>query len=91
MWNPPRPGIEPVSPALAGRFLFTAPPDKSPVHSCFEESVYAYNLIEEKNETVGHILPQLNSYLKDLHNQDFLFSQVKEGSVPNLRLDYFLH
>ena len=26
-----------------------------------------------------------------LHNQDFLFSQVKEGSVPNLRLDYFLH
>ena len=89
MWSPPRPGIEPVSPALAGRFLFTAPPGKSPVHSSFEESVYAYNLIEEKNETVG--LPQLNSYLKYLHNQYFLFSQVKEGSVPNLRLDYFLH
>ena len=23
MWNPPGPGIEPVSPVLAGRFLFT--------------------------------------------------------------------
>ena len=30
MWNPPRPGIEPVSPALAVRFLTTGPPRKSP-------------------------------------------------------------
>ena len=29
MWNLPRPGIEPVSPALAGRFSPTAPPGKS--------------------------------------------------------------
>ena len=29
MWDRPRPGIEPVSPALAGRFLTTAPPGKS--------------------------------------------------------------
>ena len=28
MWDPPRPGIEPVSPALAGRFSTTAPPGK---------------------------------------------------------------
>ena len=28
MWNVPRPGLEPVSPALAGRFLTTAPPGK---------------------------------------------------------------
>ena len=28
MWDPPRPGLEPVSPALAGRFLTTAPPGK---------------------------------------------------------------
>ena len=26
MWNVPRPGIEPVSPALADRFLSTVPP-----------------------------------------------------------------
>ena len=28
MWDLPGPGVEPVSPALAGRFLTTAPPGK---------------------------------------------------------------
>ena len=28
MWDTPRPGLEPVSPALAGRFSTTAPPGK---------------------------------------------------------------
>ena len=28
MWDPPRPGLEPVSPALAGRLSTTAPPGK---------------------------------------------------------------
>ena len=30
MWAVPRPGIEPTSPALAGRFFTTEPPEKSP-------------------------------------------------------------
>ena len=34
MWDLPRPGLEPVSPALAGRFSTTAPPGK-PLHSLF--------------------------------------------------------
>ena len=29
MWDLPGPGVEPVSPALAGGFLTTAPPEKS--------------------------------------------------------------
>ena len=29
MWDLPRPGLEPMSPALAGGFLTTAPPGKS--------------------------------------------------------------
>ena len=29
-WDPPRPGLEPVHPALAGRFPTTAPPGKPP-------------------------------------------------------------
>ena len=29
MWDLPRPGLEPMSPALAGRFLTTEPPGKS--------------------------------------------------------------
>ena len=28
MWDPPRPGLEPASPALAGRLPTTAPPGK---------------------------------------------------------------
>ena len=31
-WDLPRPGLEPVSPALAGRFSTTAPPGKPPCH-----------------------------------------------------------
>ena len=31
MWGPPRPGLEPMSPALAGRFSTTAPPKEAPV------------------------------------------------------------
>ena len=34
MWDPPGPGLEPVSPALAGRLSTTAPPGK-PRCSCF--------------------------------------------------------
>ena len=31
MWDPPRPGLEPVCPALAGRLSTTAPPGKPPL------------------------------------------------------------
>ena len=31
MWDLPGPGLEPVSPALAGGFLTTAPPGKPPI------------------------------------------------------------
>ena len=34
MWDPPRPGLEPMSPALAGRFSTAAPPGK-PLRVCF--------------------------------------------------------
>ena len=40
MWDLPRPGLEPVSPALAGRFSTTAPPGK-PVAGLFKEWVWA--------------------------------------------------
>ena len=35
MWDIPRPGIEPMSPALAGGFLTTEPPGKSSVSLVF--------------------------------------------------------
>ena len=38
MWDLPGPGLEPVSPALAGRFSTTAPPGKPPL--TLSEQVY---------------------------------------------------
>ena len=35
MWDPPRPGLKPLSPALAGRLSTTPPPGK-PFHFVFE-------------------------------------------------------
>ena len=35
MWDPPRPGLEPMSPELAGRLSTTAPPGKPPRISHF--------------------------------------------------------
>ena len=42
MWDLPRPGLEPVSPALAGRFSTTAPPGK-PDLQIFESSLHTWN------------------------------------------------
>ena len=42
MWDPPGPGIKPVSPALAGRFSTTVPPGKSLVLS-FEIGKYEFS------------------------------------------------
>ena len=46
MWDLPGPGLEPVSPALAGGFLTTAPPGKSrSVVLNLNVSVYVYILL----------------------------------------------
>ena len=37
MWNLPRPGIEPMSPRLAGRFLTTGPPGKPQLWHFFKQ------------------------------------------------------
>ena len=47
LWDLPRPGIEPVSPALQGRFLTTGPPGKARlflfiyIYVCMSEKVMA--------------------------------------------------
>ena len=40
MWDLPRPGLEPVSPALAGRFSTTVPPGK-PTLEHFEKFIWS--------------------------------------------------
>ena len=63
MWDLPGPGIEPVSPALAGGFLATAPPGK-PKHNHFEgfvcgnQSSFSCISFEERNVIV--LIPRLS-------------------------------
>ena len=64
MWDLPRPGLEPVSPALAGGFLTTAPPGKprdwnflmliNIFHSCLLffhfKTCYLYSFFDENSD-----------------------------------------
>ena len=45
MWNLPRPGIEPTSPALAGGFLATAPPGKFDVDHSLKSIKFVIRLL----------------------------------------------
>ena len=67
MWDLPRPGLEPVSPALAGRISTTAPPGKPlqftfcVVHSmgfnkCVMTCIRHYSIIQNNSFTVLKIL-----------------------------------
>ena len=46
-WDPPRPGLEPVSPALAGRLPTTAPPGK-PRSSLFTVRIILFEKKRQK-------------------------------------------
>ena len=52
MWDLPRPGLEPVSPALAGRFLTTAPPGK-PDHPFLLETCYSLSFVDNSCDLVS--------------------------------------
>ena len=58
MWDPPGPGIEPVSPALAGGLPTTAPPGKSQFF-CLKSSV----LEADTQRINGHLLPFLQNVI----------------------------
>ena len=48
-WDPPRPGLEPVSPALAGRFSTTAPPGKPTIVSYKITSLTKFSISSYKS------------------------------------------
>ena len=60
MWNLPRSGIKPLSPALAGRFLTTKPPGKlvklMPLNHWFSKYGCQANSISTTRELVRHAL-----------------------------------
>ena len=58
MWDLPRPGLEPVSPALAGRFLTTVPPGKSLI-CLIDERQQEGELQAPWGAAVGHLIETL--------------------------------
>jgi len=57
MWDLPEPGIEPVSPTLAGRFLTAGPPGKSQV------AFFFFNVHFRNEET--EVLESKMTYITD--------------------------
>ena len=74
MWDPPRPGLEPVSPALPGRLSTTAPPGKPPkprflrsrCHS-FSHSFPFYRLNTDNNTALEDNIHSRQKNLLPLH------------------------
>ena len=59
MWDLPRPGLEPVSPALAGRLSTTAPPGKPQLFA------FTHHLMVDKN--LAFLYPCLTSLPSSYH------------------------
>ena len=61
MWDLPRPGLEPVSPALAGRFSTTAPPGK-PVFVALDIKVKLFKMADKSFQHFTFVYP-ITSFL----------------------------
>ena len=71
MWDPPGPGHEPVSPALAGGFPTTEPPGK-PLGTIFDSLLYAPQFL-----TTHPILPYSASFYSLKMSSNYIFSQPR--------------
>ena len=63
MWDLPRPGLEPVSPALAAGFLTTVPPGK-PTTSVSQNQIHKGG--EYLSATINGILKKMPSAMKTI-------------------------
>ena len=73
MWDLPRPGLEPLSPALAGRLSTTAPPGKplctifvSEIRLYFKKCILSLNLSKILNKLF--LIFPLESYIENIMN-----------------------
>ena len=68
MWDPPRPGLEPVSPASAGRFPTTAPPGKPPKYVFLkDEKITLFFFFYHKQDLKSITTPlKFNSLISDI-------------------------
>ena len=71
MWDLPRPGLEPVSPALAGRFSTIAPPGKPEnfksrlrIYFILRAKESSFEVIEE-GEAMMNVVLFINEYMEN--------------------------
>ena len=92
MWDPPGPGLEPVSPASAGRFLTTAPPGKSLFFSFWGRkltSVYSSCLLWAWLDVGWGFIPAgaCNSHHSHVRAVEWPTGQVRGLPCPGLLLE----
>ena len=82
MWDLPRPGLEPVSPALAGRFSTTAPPGKPSMRFFTAEFQCALqaNSIEYSVSNMDLTVPKDQCPL-EIHLRDHLFNSFLDTNT----------
>ena len=78
MWDLPGPGIKPVSPALAGRFLTTGPPGKSPESTLL--MIHVFYLLWR-----GLRKGLLGEWMHKLHYMDEQQKKTKTTKKPKFR------
>ena len=69
MWDLPRPGLDPVSPALAGGFLTTAPPGRPPIIALYRSHppLWSYPRLSSSSQ-----ITKLSTYEKEHGFRSFL-------------------
>ena len=77
MWDPPRPGIEPISPALSGRFLTSGPPGSPDFF--FKHTNHQIQMIcvffLKWGVHLKELLFYINDFITDTHSQSLLKNQ----------------
>ena len=78
MWDLPRPGLEPVSPALAGRFSTTAPPGKPLPCFCWDTSSFTHHCFCTISANASSVKKALNALV--LLRKWFSLTDSQKGS-----------
>ena len=81
MWDLPRPGLEPVSPALAGRFSTTAPPGKPTRRAFYKQGP------EGREGVLTWLIQVWRKQLGEIHweKQARIMEWVKNWSINSIR------
>ena len=86
MWKLPRPGLEPVSPALAGRFSTTAPPGKPLKCSFLNGRKFSANEVHKDHSLVHSVSLGRHRYCQQLGSENLPCSQPFHGCPADLGL-----